>query len=143
MSSEDCVFCKIVKRQVPASVVFEDDCCMAFMDIFPIREGHCLLIPKSHYTNLLDVDLAVMERMSGRLVELTRKVYAALRPNGVLVIAANGTGAGQEIPHLHFHVLPRNSGDEFRFQFPKGYREKMALREELDAVATRIRNAST
>jgi len=142
MSTEsNCIFCKIVRGEIPASVVFEDDTCMAFMDIFPVKQGHCLLIPKKHYENMLDVDPDVVAHLAKRLAELTRKVKAAFNPEGVLNIVANGPGAGQEIPHLHFHVIPRNSSDEFRFLFPSGYREKMADREELDEVARKIADA--
>jgi histidine triad (HIT) family protein len=138
---EDCIFCKIVNGQIPASVILEDEYCLAFMDIFPVKEGHCLLIPKKHYENLLDVDLSLLAKMSSRLAELTRKVNKALKPDGILTAAANGIGAGQDVPHLHFHIIPRDSGDEFGFHFPKGYREKQADRSELDQVASRIKKA--
>jgi len=73
--NDDCIFCKIVKGEIPASVIFEDDVCMAFMDVFPIKEGHCLLTPKKHYVNMLDVDPDVAAHMSRRLVDLTRMVH--------------------------------------------------------------------
>ena len=92
--SDDCIFCKIVKGDIPSSVVFEDDICMAFMDVFPVVEGHCLLIPKGHFTNMLDVDLDVAAHMNRRLAELTRRVNAVYKPDGVMNIAANGPGAG-------------------------------------------------
>ncbi|NWF95105.1 MAG: HIT family protein [Candidatus Thorarchaeota archaeon] len=137
--TDDCIFCKIVKRQIPASVVFEDEHCMAFMDIYPVSRGHCLLIPKKHFVNLLDVDLDVVAHMARRLCELTRRVKAVLSPDGVLSAVANGEGAGQEVPHLHFHVIPRSKGDPFGFRFPPNYREKMADRSELDKLAKAIR----
>ncbi len=140
-TNEDCIFCKIIRGEIPASVVFEDDVCIAFMDIFPVKEGHCLLIPKKHYTNMFDVDPDVVAHLGRQLAELTRKVNAAFRPDGVLNIVANGSGAGQEVPHLHIHVVPRNHDDEFRFQFPKNYREKMAEREELERAARKIAEA--
>ena len=110
---------------IPASIIFEDDICMAFMDVFPIKEGHCLLIPKEHFTNMLDVDLDVAAHMNRRLAELTRRVYEVYKPVGIMNIAANGPEAGQEVPHLHFHVIPRNKSDGFGFRFPDGYREKI------------------
>ncbi|MCF2135966.1 MAG: HIT family protein [Candidatus Thorarchaeota archaeon] len=135
---EDCIFCKIVRGEIPASVIFEDDVCMAFMDVFPVKTGHCLLIPKKHYTNMFDVDPEVVAHLGRRLAELTQKVNAAFKPDGVLNVIANGTGAGQEVPHLHMHIIPRNQDDEFRFQFPKNYREEMASREDLDRLARLI-----
>ncbi len=140
-SREDCVFCKIVSRQIPASIIFEDEYCLAMMDVYPVKEGHCLLIPKKHYENLLDIDLDLLAKMSRRLAELTRKTKKAMKPDGVLVAAANGEGAGQEIPHLHFHIIPRNHGDEFQFHFPEGYHEKMADRAQLDKLAAKIAKA--
>ena len=140
--NNDCIFCKIVKGDIPASIIFEDDICMAFMDVFPIKEGHCLLIPKEHFTNMLDVDLDVAAHMNRRLAELTRRVYEVYKPVGIMNIAANGPEAGQEVPHLHFHVIPRNKSDGFGFRFPDDYREKMAERDDLNRVATRIKDAS-
>ncbi|NHI83776.1 MAG: HIT family protein [Candidatus Thorarchaeota archaeon] len=134
----DCTFCKIIRGEIPSTRVFEDDICIAFMDIFPVRNGHCLLIPKMHYENLFDVDLSVLAHMSKRLAELVRRVKSALNPDGVLTAAANGAGAGQEVPHLHFHVIPRNKGDAFGFRFPDDYREKMADKKELEFTARLI-----
>ncbi|MFQ5832109.1 MAG: HIT family protein [Candidatus Thorarchaeota archaeon] len=138
----DCVFCKIVNREMPASVIFEDDLSMAFMDIFPVTKGHCLLIPKEHYVNLFDIDLELLAHLSKRLAKLTRKVNTVLGPQGVLNVAANGPGAGQEVSHLHFHIIPRNSGDAFGFKFPPGYRDEIAPRDELDNLAKLIGEAS-
>jgi histidine triad (HIT) family protein len=140
-SPKDCLFCKIAKGEVPASIVFQDEVCLAFMDIYPVTRGHCLLIPKKHFTNLLDVDLDVLSHLALRLAELTRKVQSGLKPEGILNAAANGPGAGQDIPHLHFHIIPRNKGDEFGFHFPKAYRDKMADRALLDKIAKTIREA--
>jgi len=137
--NESCLFCKIIRGEIPASVIFEDKFTMAFMDIFPISKGHCLLIPKQHYVNMLDVDTKVAKRLGARLAELTRKVHSAFEPDGIINVIANGVGAGQEVPHLHIHVIPRNEGDRFGFMFPDDYREEMAPRDELDSVAKTIR----
>jgi histidine triad (HIT) family protein len=139
--SEDCLFCKIVRGEVPTSKIFEDDVCMAFMDVFPIKEGHCLLIPKDHYQNLLDVDKDVAAHLARRLVDLTHKVNKVIAPDGIITSAANGKGAGQEIPHLHLHVIPRNHGDGFGFRFPDDYRNKMADRERFDELAAQLGKA--
>ncbi|MFW9953179.1 MAG: HIT family protein [Candidatus Thorarchaeota archaeon] len=135
MSGQDCIFCKIIRGEIPSSVIFEDDMCMAFMDVFPIREGHCLLVPKQHFTNMLDVDPKVAERLGQKLSELSRMVYNVYKPAGILNIAANGPDAGQEVPHLHFHVIPKKKGEPFGFRFPPGYRDEMASREELNRIA--------
>lgn len=143
MSDESCTFCKIVKGEIPSTIIFEDEICMAVMDIFPVHEGHCLLIPKQHFTNMLDADSSVLAHMISRLAELDRKVEGVYKGIGILNAIANGEDAGQEIPHLHFHVIPRSKGDQFGFRFPDGYRDEMASRDELERVASLIRNASS
>ena len=139
--SDECLFCKIVKGEIPSSIIFEDDISIAFMDIFPINRGHCLLIPKQHYVNLLDVDLDVLGEMSKRLALLTRKVYNGIEPAGILNAITNGKGAGQEVFHIHFHVIPREPGDAFVTRMVPGSHREMAPREELDELAQRIREA--
>ncbi|TFG27453.1 HIT family protein [Candidatus Thorarchaeota archaeon] len=141
MSSDDCIFCKIVRGEIPSSVIFEDDVCMAFLDVFPVNKGHSLLIPKKHYVNLLDVDPDVAAHMVRRLIDLTRGVKIATGEEGVMTVVANGAGAGQEVPHLHFHAIPRSKGANFGFFFPPNYRESMADRSELDEISKKIRDA--
>jgi len=119
MNSEDCIFCKIVRGDIPSSVVFEDDICMAFMDVFPVSEGHCLLIPKKHFVNLIDVNKDVVAHMVQKLTDLTRAV--------------------KEVSHLHFHSIPRSKGSNFGFRFPPDYRDSMADRDQLDGIAKSIR----
>jgi len=140
MSSDDCIFCKIVRREIPSSVIFEDDICMAFLDVFPVNTGHSLLIPKKHYVNLLDVDSDVVAHIARKLIDLTRGVKNATGEEGVLIVAANGAGAGQEVPHLHFHAIPRSKGANFGFRFPPDYRDEMANRTELDEISKKIRS---
>jgi len=142
MSEENCIFCKIIRGEMPASVIFEDEHSIAFMDVFPVTEGHCLLIPRQHYENMLDVDPDVVAHLAKNLADLTRRVKKATGAEGVLNIAANGEGAGQEVPHLHFHAIPRNKSSPFGFRFPPDYRESMAPRNKLDQMAEKIREAS-
>jgi histidine triad (HIT) family protein len=140
MSSDDCIFCKIVHGEIPSSVIFEDDICLAFLDVFPVNTGHSLLIPKKHYVNLLDVDPDVVAHMARKLIDLTRGVKNATGEEGVLIVAANGAGAGQEVPHLHFHAIPRSKSANFGFRFPPDYRDEMASRTELDEISKKIRS---
>ena len=114
---------------------------MAFLDVFPVSRGHSLLIPKKHYMNLLDVDPDVAAHMAKRLIDLNRGVKNATGEEGVMTVVANGAGAGQEVPHLHFHAIPRSRGANFGFRFPPNYRESMADRNELDEISKKIRVA--
>ncbi|TFG15009.1 HIT family protein [Candidatus Thorarchaeota archaeon] len=142
MKKQDCTFCKIVSGEIPASVIFEDEVCMAFMDVFPVNEGHCLLIPKDHFENMLDVNPEVASHLAVRLRELTKRVHGVYAPTGIINAIANGSEAGQEIPHLHIHVIPRKAGDEFGFRFPEGYRDEMASREQLEETGKKLSNVN-
>ena len=142
MSDENCIFCKIVRGEMPSSMIFEDEHSMAFMDVFPVTEGHCLLIPKKHYENMYDVDPEVVAYLAKKLADLTKRVQKATGAEGVLNIVANGEGAGQEVPHLHFHAIPRNKSSPFGFRFPPDYRDSMAPREDLDRIAKNIREST-
>ncbi|MBY8997587.1 MAG: HIT family protein [Candidatus Thorarchaeota archaeon] len=142
MSEENCIFCKIIRGEIPSSVIFEDEQSIAFMDAFPVAEGHCLLIPRKHYVNMFDVDPDVVAHLAKNLVDLTKRVQKATGSEGVLNIVANGEGAGQDVFHLHFHAIPRNKDSPFGFKFPPGYRETIADREDLDQMAEKIREST-
>jgi diadenosine tetraphosphate (Ap4A) HIT family hydrolase len=141
VSVPDCIFCKIVKREAPASIVYEDEATLAFMDIRPMLPGHTLVIPKSHAAYLEDLP----KDSSGPILESARKVAAALPRSGLRCEAvnlwlANGKEAGQEVFHVHFHVLPRFRGDGFGIRTGPGY-GRMPERVELDSAAEKIRRA--
>jgi histidine triad (HIT) family protein len=111
----DCIFCKIVAGTAPSHRVYEDASVLAFMDIFPVSDGHLLVIPKRHYETLLDSDeeslLAVM-RVSRRIAHA---LATALSPDGIGVHQLNGSAAGQTVFHYHMHLIPRNHGDPIAF----------------------------
>jgi histidine triad (HIT) family protein len=108
--SETCIFCAIVAGDLPASVVARNDAAIAFMDIHPLTTGHTLVIPRRHVTDLLDADGAVAE-VSGLLESTGRLLVDRLGADGINVFQASRAPAGQTVFHLHFHLLPRWSGD--------------------------------
>jgi histidine triad (HIT) family protein len=112
---------------------------MAFMDIFPINTGHVLVIPKRHIVTLDDCDETVARHLISTLRIVNRAVQAATDCGGILNEIMNGEAAGQEIFHLHIHVVPRNTDDGFGWRFPKGYREHVPSRQLLDHVAGKIK----
>ncbi len=133
----DCVFCRIVAGESPASVFYEDERVLGFMDIRPINPGHALIIPKKHAASLGELDEATgcwMWRVAQRTAVALRR--AGLRCEGVNLWLADGRAAFQEVPHVHLHVVPRFFGDGFRLVV--GLRNA-PTREELDTVAQRIR----
>lgn len=136
---ENCIFCDIVERKAPLSVVYEDEVCLAFMDINPINVGHVLLIPKQHFVTLDDCDEEITKHLISVVKKLNRAVQKATKCEGILNDIMNGEAAGQEIFHLHIHIVPRNKGDGFGWHFPKGYREKITPRDVLDEMASKIK----
>ena len=108
---ENNVFAKILRGEIPAAKIFEDDDILAFMDAFPQSKGHSLVISKtSHSRNLLDMEPGVLIKVMAATQKLTRAVVAALNPDGVLISQFNGAPAGQTVFHTHFHVIPRWEG---------------------------------
>ncbi len=107
----DNIFAKIIRGEIPAAKIFEDDEVLAFMDAFPQAKGHCLVVSKtSQARNLLDVEPEVLSTVMAAVQKLTRAVRAALNPDGIVVTQFNGAPAGQTIFHLHFHIIPRWDG---------------------------------
>ncbi len=105
------IFGKIIRGEVPAVKVYEDDAVLAFMDVFPQAKGHTLVISKiSQARNLLDAEPEVLESLILAVQKVTRAVRTALKPDGIVVTQFNGAPAGQTIFHLHFHVIPRWEG---------------------------------
>ena len=134
-----CAFCRIVRRELPASIVGEDEDSLAFLDIRPINPGHFLVIPKAHASRLEDLP----EGAGGRMFEmgraLARALYAGVvRCEGVNVHLADGEVAGQEIFHVHLHVYPRYAGDGIGLRMGPRY-GAMPTREELEKLATALR----
>ena len=105
------IFAKIIRGEMPAAKVFEDDHTLAFMDVFPQAKGHTLVIPKqSDARNILDVDPQVLGRLILTVQRVTRAVERAFQPDGIMVSQFNGAPAGQTVYHLHFHIIPRWDG---------------------------------
>ncbi len=111
MQDENCVFCKIASGKIPARVVMQNDRAVVLLDAFPLAPGHTLVIPKSHYAKVQD--MGKQDAMA--VFEITRKVVGAVEAGsqvGASAIAIhNGSDAGQEIPHVHVHIVPRKKGD--------------------------------
>jgi histidine triad (HIT) family protein len=131
----DNIFAKILRGEMAAARVFEDDHVFAFMDVFPQAKGHTLVIPKhSRARNLLDEEPEVLANLILGVQRVTRAVRAALDPDGIVVTQFNGAPAGQTIYHLHFHIIPRWEGVSVG-RHASGGRADM---DELKALAAQI-----
>lgn len=107
---EDCIFCKIVKGDIPCFKVYEDDRVLAFEDVNPIATGHTLIIPKAHAENIWEIsgeDLTAIHLASKKVADAIKEV---LKPAGVAVLQLNGRGVNQVVMHYHLHLIPRVSG---------------------------------
>jgi histidine triad (HIT) family protein len=133
----DCIFCRIIRREVPSFRVFEDDRTLAFMDINPANPGHVLVIPKLHSESLFALDpddLTATVLLAQRVAQAVQK---ALQPYGLNIVQANGPGAAQSVPHFHWHVLPRAEDDGLLMNWPLQSGDMAAIAD----AAERIRAA--
>ena len=118
--NEDCIFCRIVAGQIPCAKVLETDDALAFLDIGPLAPGHTLLIPKEHLATLSDMNASQAAAVLRHLPALARAVREATGWAGCNVLQNNGRVAHQLVMHVHFHIIPRNQGDAFHFNWPAG-----------------------
>jgi len=109
--SERCLFCAIAAGRVPAHVVYEDDRVVAFLDIHPSAPGHTLIIPRAHVTRIEDLSPEDASALFTALHRLTKPIREAVEAEAATVGINDGPGSGQEVPHVHIHVIPRQRGD--------------------------------
>ena len=117
-TDRDCVFCKIVRGDLPSFKLFESDRVLSFMDINPYHDGHCLVIVKDHAPTLLDAepaDLAEAAQVAQRVAAAVSR--AGLAPDGFNIVQANGAAAGQTVFHYHMHIFPRRAGDDAKLNW--------------------------
>lgn len=107
----DCIFCKIINSEIPSYKVYEDETTMAFLDISPVNHGHTLVATKKHYANLEEIPANELQQLILVVKKVGQAIKTGLEVEGYNVCVNNDPVAGQIIPHLHFHVVPRQEGD--------------------------------
>ena len=107
----DCVFCKIIAKQISNYTVYEDNNVLAFLDIFPHAKGHTVVIPKKHIASLEDLSLEDWQNISVGLKNTLDKINLILKPDGCNIGINNKEIAGQVVPHVHWHIIPRYNSD--------------------------------
>ena len=127
----DCIFCKIIKRDIPSEIIFEDNLTIAFMDAFPVSEGHLLIIPKQHYEKFHNIPDEVIEAILKNL----KKIAIAASVSNYNILQNNGKVAGQTVFHAHFHLIPRDT-DRIGFTYSFGALEGV----DRKSFAEKIRN---
>ena len=118
--SGDCIFCRIAAGEIPSARVMEDDTKLAFMDINPVRPGHVLLIPRKHYERLTDMPPVEAGELLAALPGLAAAVVKATQADGFNGFQTNGACAGQVVPHVHVHIIPRHENDGYSFNWNSG-----------------------
>ena len=107
----NCVFCAIAAGEIPCFKVYEDDLVLAYLDINPFAEGHTLVIPKEHSTGILDTSPETLREIIVRVQKVAARLKDTLPCDGFNILQNNGPAAGQTVPHLHFHIVPRLGSD--------------------------------
>ncbi len=115
---DDCVFCKMVAGEIPAVKLYEDEAILAFLDISPISDGHTLVIPKTHCSKVHQCDPEVLAKVASHLGRIAGAVAEAMDADGYNLLCNNGKAAGQAVDHVHFHIIPRKTGDGVFTQWP-------------------------
>lgn len=134
----DCVFCNIVAGKIPSAKVLEDDACLAFLDIGPLADGHVLLIPKVHAVTIDQLSPQQAGAMLRWLPAMAKAVQSATGCEGLNILQNNGRVAHQVVPHVHFHLIPRNASDAFHFNWPAGSYPKGRLEELAAAIRGKL-----
>ena len=133
--AEDCIFCKIVSKQAPSSIVYENEWILAFMDLRPVSEGHALIIPKQHYVDIFDIPAELLAETHKVTKAIAAAVKKATCADGISIVQQNGKAAGQDIFHLHVHVVPRFEGQKLA-----AFNElKVVERAKLDGMGEKIK----
>jgi histidine triad (HIT) family protein len=136
---EECIFCKMVSKQIPVAVVYDDDAVLAFLDINPIAKGHTLVITKKHYETFLGVAQNDLKGLIEAIQKISVAIVKATGAEGFNVLQNSGEVAGQRIPHAHFHIVPRFKDDGVPIgNEPRGKYEGNEIQELMNKIKNEI-----
>jgi len=137
VNDPNCIFCKIVKGEIPCYKVYENERVIAFMDLYPAADGHTLVVPKAHFANLFEAEEASLAAASVATRHVARALRAALQPDGLTLMQLNGEAAGQTVFHYHVHLIPRAAGEALKLHGARqGKGERLA--EVAKAIAAHL-----
>ena len=115
---DNCIFCKIANKEIPGKIIYEDDICVAFLDLSQTTNGHTLIIPKKHFKNFLEVDDDTLAHMIKVTKDIANKIVTKLNANGVNILTNANEVAGQTVMHFHLHIIPRyDNNDQIEINF--------------------------
>ena len=133
---EVCIFCKIVNKEIPSAIVYEDDNILSFLDIMPANKWHCLVIPKNHYETLLDITEEELSFLIIKVKKIAKAMSLAMGNESYNIVMNNGKEAGQVVPHGHIHIIPRFNHDGVRIH---SWDHKMYKEKEIDEFKDKIK----
>ena len=133
---ENCIFCKIIRKSVPATIIYENETVIAFLDIRPLNMGHTLVVPLKHYVDIFDIPKETLGQLHIASKQIAPAIKAATDADGISIIQQNGKAAGQDIFHLHVHVVPRFEGQKL----PHFNELQIVEREKLNEIAEKIKH---
>lgn len=112
MKKDDCIFCKLANGDIPTNSIYEDDDFKVILDAAPATKGHCLILPKEHFADLLETDETVLAKALPLAKKIAKRQKEVLGADGVNILQNNGSEAGQTVFHLHIHIVPRYEGEK-------------------------------
>jgi histidine triad (HIT) family protein len=136
MSESACIFCRIIRKEAPASILYEDEQVAAFLSNRPVNVGHTLVVPKKHYADIYEIP----EEEAAHLFKITKRIAQAVKEateiEGIRIVQNNGKDAGQVIIHLHVHIIPMKPQDQFRHE--RGLRTLELLEKDAEKIRQRL-----
>lgn len=115
---ENCIFCKIANKDIPGKIIYEDELCLAFLDLSQTTNGHTLVIPKKHFKNILEVDDDILAHMIKVTKKLANQIMCNLNASGINILTNANEVAGQTVMHFHIHIIPRyDENDQINIDF--------------------------
>lgn len=130
---ENCIFCKIVNKEIPGKIIYEDDICLAFLDLSQATYGHTLVVPKKHFENILEVDQNTLGHMMKVVQNLSKMIMNKCHAKGLNILTNTHEVAGQTVHHFHIHILPRYNIEELDIHFQDNS-EKTDLNEVFTTI---------
>ena len=132
----ECIFCKIVKGEIPSSKIYENDKVLAFLDIGPVNKGHTLVIPKEHYTNIYDIPEDILKEVVTAAKKISKAIKKGVNADGININQSNDSSAGQVVMHIHFHIIPRFRDDGLKLWPQNKYNEG-----EMEIIKNKIKES--
>ena len=133
----NCIFCKIVKGEIPCNKIYEDEKILAFLDINPVNPGHTLVIPKKHYTLFTDLPDDILKNLLSVVKNISNSILDGVEAEGFNIIINNNKAAGQVIPHVHIHIIPRFMNDRLKHWPGKKYKPRQ-IKEILKRIKEKL-----